>query len=273
MDVAFAPGPARPKQVLSLGFYRTGSQSLKEALTILGYRDVFHSSALGEDLEKWRALGVAADDNIACLPTYTGRDYTREEWEVFFGPCEALTDVTPFAHSLLKAYPEAQVILVHREFNSWRQSFLNTLVLPSSNSLLAWMSGNVLEPIANVPVTQSAWKMYMGLLGVCKLSKTKDEQIARAGYERHYDAVRRMVPKDRLLELDLKDLDWAPLCAFLGKEVPKDVPFPRANESKVFQNEFRKLHRMVLRGVLVKLVAPAVVLVGVAWAGLRYALR
>lgn len=50
----FADGPAalNIEQVISLGFYRTGSQSLAEALTILGYRDVYHSSAMVYDAEK-----------------------------------------------------------------------------------------------------------------------------------------------------------------------------------------------------------------------------
>lgn len=268
--VPFAPGPPRRKEVISLGFYRTGSQSLKEALTILGYRDVFHSSSLGEDLDKWSALSTISDDNIACLPSYTGREYTnREEWDAFFGPCEALTDVTPYAASLLKVYPEAKVILVHREFAAWRKSFLETLVLPSSDSWLAWLSGNLLEPIARVPVTRSAWKMYMGLLGVSRLEKTRDEAVARAGYRRHYDAVRSMVPQENLLELDLQDLAWEPLCKFLGKDVPQNVPFPRVNESKVFRNEFKKLHRMVLTGVLLRLVLPTSILLGAIWLGLQ----
>lgn len=256
--------------MISLGFYRTGSQSLKEALTVLGYRDVFHSSCLGEDLDKWSALSTISDDNIACLPSYTGREYTtREEWDAFFGPCEALTDVTPFGPSLLRAYPEAKVILVHREFSAWRKSFLETLVLPSSDGWLAWMSGNFLEPIARVPVTRAAWKMYMGLLGVSRLDKTRDEAVARAGYKRHYDLVRSMVPEDNLLELDLADLTWEPLCRFLGKEIPHGTPFPRANESKVFRNQFKRLHRMVLSGVLLRLVAPMVVLIVGVWAGLQ----
>lgn len=263
--IPFAPGPPRLKQVLSLGFYRTGSQSLMEALTILGYRDVFHSSTLGESIEKWASLGVVADDNIACLPTYTGQDYGREDWDVYLGPCEALTDVTPFAASLLKAYPEAKVILIHREFTSWRKSFLETLVLPSSDGWLAWASGTYLEPLVGVPVSQTAWKMYMGLLGVCRLKKTKDEDIARAGYERHYDMVRRIVPKEKLLELDLSKLGWESLCAFLGKDVPRDTPFPRANESRVFRNQFRKLHKTILMSYLVRVVSPLVVLVGVLW--------
>lgn len=87
----FADGPAalNIEQVISLGFYRTGSQSLAEALTILGYCDVYHSSAMVYDAEKWVGMGIAADDNIPCLPSYTGRTWTRDDWNSYFGPCEA----------------------------------------------------------------------------------------------------------------------------------------------------------------------------------------
>ncbi|KAJ5097338.1 P-loop containing nucleoside triphosphate hydrolase protein [Penicillium angulare] len=114
----FAEGPTRPKQVISLGFYRTGSHSLKAALTILGYRDVFHSSAMAKDVAKWVGMDKAADDKISYLPSYTGRTWSRDDLNRYFGPCEALTDVTPLAEPLLREFPEACVILVHSDFDS-----------------------------------------------------------------------------------------------------------------------------------------------------------
>jgi hypothetical protein len=265
--VPFAEGPRRPKQIISLGLYRTGSQSLKEALTILGYRDVFHSSALVDNFDKWNGMDAAADANIACLPSYTGHSYNREEWDAYLGPCDALTDVTPFAESLLNAYPEARVILVKRDFDSWVQSFLRTLVSPSSDGMLAWLSGNVFEPLVGLHLSQTVWKMYMGLLGVCDLGKTRDHNILRAGYDRHHANVRRLVPADRLLELDLADLGWEPLCDFLGKEIP-DVPFPHLNESRVFRNKFRELHQGMLIAGMLKILTPPVAAGGIGALGI-----
>lgn len=250
-----AEGPTRAKQVISLGFYRTGSQSLAEALTILGYRDVYHSSAIVYDADKWIGMDMTADDNIPCLPSYTGRTWTRDDWNSYFGPCEALTDVTPFADPLLRAFPEARVILVRRDFDAWTKSFQETLVIPTSG-FLGWLNVHVLEPILGLHVNRSAWKMYMGLLGVCSMSKASNYHIMHSAYQRHYDAVRRMVPPDRLLEIDLKDLDWKPLCGFLQKEVP-DVPFPRSNESRVFKDLWRVAHMKNLKAGILKLSGPA----------------
>jgi hypothetical protein len=247
----FAEGEPCPKQVLSLGFYRTGSRSLKEALTILGYKNVFHSSGI-TDIGQMVGFGAGADDNIPSLPTYTGKTWTREQWDEYFGPCEALTDVTPYALPMLRTYPEAKVILVHRDFDSWATSYLQTLAIPSSTGILAWLSGNVFEPVLGLHVSQTLWKFYMGLFGVCDLRKARDRRIMRAGYDNHYDTIRRVVPPENLLDIELEDLDWKPLCEFLGKDVP-DVPFPRTNESAVYQNGISQLHRLAFLGGLTKI--------------------
>lgn len=250
--VPFAEGPRRETQILSLGFFRTGSQSLKEALEILGYQDVFHSCEMSKDASKFRGFELAADDNIPCLPTYTGNTWTREQWDQYIGPCEALTDLTPFAYPLLSTYPEAKVILVYRDFDAWAKSYLETLVVPSSSSLLARLSGNVFEPIVGLGVSKTLWKMYMGLFGVSDIRKARDMRIMREGYERHYDMIRRMVPKEQLLDINLKELSWEPLCEFLCKKVP-DRPFPRANESKIYKGAFGQLHWMAFMGATIKI--------------------
>ena len=47
-----------------------------------------------------------------------------------------------------------------------------------------------------------------------------------------------MVPKERLLEMDLQD-GWEPLCKFLNKPIP-DEPFPRSNEAAAVQQRFKE---------------------------------
>jgi hypothetical protein len=60
-----------------------------------------------------------------------------------------------------------------------------------------------------------------------------DDDIAL--YERHNEFVRKVVPKDRLLEFDPK-MGFRPLCEFLGVPVPKDedgkeIPYPNVNDA------------------------------------------
>jgi Sulfotransferase domain len=52
-------------------------------------------------------------------------------------------------------------------------------------------------------------------------------------YTRHNDYIRRVVPKDRLLEFEPSQ-GWGPLCEFLGQPVPS-IPYPRLNDTKRMQ--------------------------------------
>lgn len=54
-----------------------------------------------------------------------------------------------------------------------------------------------------------------------------DRDALRAGFLAHNEHIRKIVPKEKLLEFTPKD-GWKPLCEFLGKEVP-DEPFPYVN--------------------------------------------
>jgi hypothetical protein len=69
-------------------------------------------------------------------------------------------------------------------------------------------------------------------------------------YTEHYALVRKLVPEEQLLELELGGGDeWLNLCTFLGREVPIDAErkikeYPRVND-KGFFIAFRK--RMLWR--------------------------
>lgn len=52
----------------------------------------------------------------------------------------------------------------------------------------------------------------------------------RKRYDEHFAEIRRLVPKEQLLEFKLGD-GWGPLCEFLNCPIP-DVPYPHMNSSK-----------------------------------------
>ena len=60
-------------------------------------------------------------------------------------------------------------------------------------------------------------------------------------YEDWYAHVKRTVPKEQLLEFNVKQ-GWEPLCKFLGKPVP-NKPFPRFNDKGII-NVNRKRHNI-----------------------------
>jgi hypothetical protein len=50
--------------------------------------------------------------------------------------------------------------------------------------------------------------------------------------------LKEVVPEDRLVFYNVKD-GWEPLCKALGKEVPKDKPFPRINDGAAIDQTAR----------------------------------
>jgi hypothetical protein len=71
--------------------------------------------------------------------------------------------------------------------------------------------------------------------------------------------IRSLVPSERLLEWKIED-GRAPLCKFLDKKVPKDTPFPRANDADRFKKRVEAdlnglgLRAMISFGIFVLLV-------------------
>lgn len=50
-----------------------------------------------------------------------GKPYGREEFDKLLGHCQGVSDLPAilFAEELIDAYPEAKIILTHRDFESW----------------------------------------------------------------------------------------------------------------------------------------------------------
>jgi hypothetical protein len=75
---------------------------------------------------------------------------------------------------------------------------------------------------------------------------------AREGYDRHYEHVRSLVPKDNLLEYYVKD-GWEPLCKFLHVNHP-GVEFPRGNTTDTLNRRFEAALKLTLKAIFKRLV-------------------
>ncbi|RDW87939.1 hypothetical protein BP5796_03633 [Coleophoma crateriformis] len=215
-----------PMEVLSLGWSRTGTSSMKAALQILGYNDVYHmannwGNALDTDM--W-------NDAYKAKYKLVGKPFGRAEWDQLLGHCMATTDVPAmsFAPELIDAYPEAKVILCERDVEKWNQSvaFIINASFSPAFRIFAWTDPFWMGKLHRIMM----WNMHADF-------KARTAQEAKANakqcYLDHYAMVRRITPKERLLNYTLGD-GWEPLCEFLGKPVP-DVPFPHLNETKSLQ--------------------------------------
>ncbi|KAJ9620170.1 hypothetical protein H2203_007935 [Taxawa tesnikishii (nom. ined.)] len=231
-----------PLQVLSLGMGRTGTSSMSKALLKLGYDHTYHGLDMMDrhgDAFKWdRAVDAKFYRKSHDKLEQEQEQWTREDWRRFFdevlGHCAAVTDLPCnfFWRELVDAYPEAKVVLVERDIDKWYPSFADTVVGQSfmfSSDIIIY----VVEPLLGMRLGHMVRRLLLGYFN----ASTEKEILAnmKTVYRRHYDEIRATMPKDRLLEMDLKD-GWGPLCAFLGKEVPNES-FPHVNEVQELKNK------------------------------------
>ncbi|KAI7875055.1 hypothetical protein K492DRAFT_221542 [Lichtheimia hyalospora FSU 10163] len=211
-----------PLQVIGAGYGRTGTDSLREALNILGYnchhmREMFKPNSHPEIfLEAYKNPDEPADWDTA----YEGFD-AAVDWPT-----------ASFVEPLLKKYPDAKWLLTERDVDSWYTSVKNTIHKSATSKTS--------EELAALPEhLRETFKMASTIAIDGALADTErfaDEEAIKANFKNHYERVKKIIPADRLLILQLGE-GWDRLCEFLGKPVP-DVPYPRSNSTASFHNEF-----------------------------------
>ena len=114
---------------------------------------------------------------------------------------------------LMVIYPSAKVVLnVRDSADAWWTSWNNTLA-----PQYRWPY-HILT--FSVPFLRE-----QNRLGLMTVDKRRGQGIyGPQWYSTHVEEVKRNVPKDRLLEFNVKE-GWGPLCEFLEVPVP-DKPFP-----------------------------------------------
>ncbi|KAI4616199.1 uncharacterized protein J4E87_008934 [Alternaria ethzedia] len=251
---SIAERPKRELKVLSLGMTRTGSASITQALEILGYQGVHHGiQAISSPIE-WEFFSKACDAFYPSLPTYTGAPFTRADWDVIFGPYEAVTDMSSFfATQLIEAYPEAKLILVERDIDEWYDS-MEAAIFSTTWGLRADLVINVLGPLYGLNGGKTIRKIMLGFYGVRNVHEMR--RIAKDRYRKHYAEIRAAVPAERLLEFRLED-GWKPLCEFLEKEVPEE-PFPVKNKRDEHVKRVRQKQDMFFRHVATRFAKKAI---------------
>ena len=188
--------------------------------------------------------------NTAIDAKYNGKGepFTVEEWDQLLGSYRAISTDSPaiaFAEDLIAAYPKAKVILVERDLESWFESFDNAIITRMWSRFRYVVVG--FDPSFAGLISETHRRWAVGWMGVKNAKEMREK--ARGIYKAHYDFVRRVTPKEQLLEYKLGD-GWEPLCEFLGKEVP-DVPFPRRNDQEDLREMLRIFMRRRMRAVAI----------------------
>lgn len=216
----------RKMQVLALGLSRSGTDSLRQALIMLGYHGVYHGFEITggsrEDTVFWipwlkRKLANGGSDSMTFLP-----DLTADSFDTVLGDREAVTD-TPanaFGEELMLAYPNAKIILNRRQdLNAWHRSMQRT-VIPIFSPFMwwcCWFDRGLFW----------VWRNYY--LSVIEWAKGDFNRYGKEAYVAHYAQMEEACQRNGREYLDWSVEDgWEPLCRFLCKPIPHE-PFPHGN--------------------------------------------
>lgn len=201
-------------EVIGTGLPRTGTESLKHALEILGFEKCYHMVELiahPEQLPLWEA---AVDGGAP-------------DFETLFDGYRAAVDfpVMYWWRELIARYPAAQIVLTVRDPDAWYESLCNTVLAA------------VAQRPDNEPFTVRRRALVRRwLVDDLFVGRTDDRAFMLQVFERHREAVCEQCPPDRLLIFDAR-AGWEPLCAFLGRPVP-DRAYPHGNATAQFREKY-----------------------------------
>ena len=196
-------------EVISFGFGRTATMSLKMALDDIGCGPCHHMDIVLQDMPKHVPMWNAAADG-------------NPDWEAIYSGYSAAVDwpTAAFWRELIEAYPKAKFILSSRSAESWYQSISQTILA-------------VLTAPEKWPEEQREWlQMVCRVVIDRSLGGKTDKDSVIAAFEAHEAAVKEALPADKLLVFQATD-GWGPLCEFLGKPMPSE-PYPRSNSREEF---------------------------------------
>lgn len=245
--------------------------AMRTAMKTLGYVDTYHmmncSIENPPDALMWMDALQAKYDG-------EGEPFTRADWDQLLGNAQAVCDwpSIAFARELIEAYPEAKVVLTNRDVHSWHASTMKTVYWRVTDPELRWLSHFDWAASMYYPMLR---KFFDGFFESDFPNRGKDI------FRKHYEEVRSLVPKDRLLEYRVTD-GWKPLCEFLGEPVPKEIGFPNVNDNSDFVSRSRRRNKNQMKNVALRYLVRWVTLValllaawnllssyGFVWAGKR----
>ncbi|CAJ2514008.1 Uu.00g021270.m01.CDS01 [Anthostomella pinea] len=200
--------------VIHVALFRIATKSMAEAYSILGYKvhhgrdDVFNNP--------WPQIEAAAEATWPSVPGARPRaPFTRADWDRLWGSeFDIVTDMaSPFVRQLIVAYPDAKVVVVQRDFDSWWPSFTSELLdslFTHAGRLLTFVAWHA----ANIRSGAAIRKVHLGFFG----ARSLDDIPSGAGeaYKQYYANVHALVPPERRLEYKMGD-GWGPLCKFWAR--------------------------------------------------------
>jgi len=231
-----------PFLVIGSSFGRTGTYSLKLALDQLGLKcyhmiEVFAGGR--KHLDFWVRVGE-------------GKPF---DWEEVMSGYQASCDfpASPYYKEFMEKYPDAKVVHLERDFDSWHKSVLDTIFNHSSRTSWSNWTLRMVMPFFR----RFHYMTHLLIWEQVFKGRLEDKEFARKIYEDYNRTVIKTVPPERLLVMKIQD-GWVPLCKFLGRPVPT-TPFPKENDTAAFQARTRKFRLVAFAIWTVPVVAAVLV--------------
>ena len=209
-------------KVIGAGLPRTGTLSMKHALEMLGFGRCYHME------EVFRAPARAQ----AWASYFTGGPV---DWDEVFDGYGSAVDAPAYLawRDLMRAYPDAKVVLTVRDADSWYDSMRKTIL---ADGYIDRLMATDLAPMLG-PMVQTMLATAGGPPPPPDAPPgPPPRELMMAIREAHNAAVLREVPADRLLVYRVGE-GWEPLCRFLGVDAPVEL-FPRVNDAETFHETF-----------------------------------
>ncbi|HEV7330512.1 MAG TPA: sulfotransferase [Flavisolibacter sp.] len=217
-------------KIIGAGFPRTGTNTLRESLNMLGYVKTYHMKELlvhPENLPYWITL----------------RETGTTQWDELYEGYKATVDFPcyPWYKEHMKRYPDAKVILTTRPFEKWHESVYSTIWQaqnPSEEQRL-----EMAQKVQESPRLQKVMKVMQfakqAIMEDHFQGRFLDKGFAKEVFDRHHEEVKAYVPADKLLVFDVSE-GWGPLCEFLDLPEPGE-PLPHTNKREDFKEMLAEL--------------------------------
>ncbi len=207
-------------EVIGAGLSRTGTMSTQAALQLLGY-PCYHMAEVARSERHLGAWGsyLSGESNM--------------DWSELFSSFLACVD-TPcclFYREMLKAFPDAKVLLNLRDPENWYDSLVSL-----AEALEEFRARSEENP------KLAAFLDVTDMVGLRLTNGDFSKENCIEAFHRHNNDVQNHVPSSRLLVFKVQD-GWEPLCEFLDKEIP-ETPFPHLNEGR------ETIHQIVSENLL-----------------------
>lgn len=210
--------------IIGAGFPRTGTMSLKHAIEHLRGAKCYHMIEF-----------VRQSSHI----TFWQKAFAQKEvsWTDFLKDCSGIVDFpgSLFIEQLLRSYPNAKVVLTVRDEQQWFESMKSTvLATRKKNKEVPPELKDIMKNLGSM--RELIWDRHFE-------GRQLERDYMIAQYRKHNQTVRRLVPPEQLLEMEISE-GWDSLAKFLGGT--PSIDFPYANK----RDEFHEMLRGELQSLI-----------------------